>query len=244
MDVEKADAYFKEYKKYESAGLRAKAKEALCNFINSFECLAEKETWVDENVSKLELNGCSCVRYELFEEIIFPVLWKGYENKDIGRMKILAEMEQNCHQNERIREKMNNMTARDIIKECYRLDPNDREVQETYLNLEIHRISIGMHEMPIGILFDDPDNWEEECRQTLNGEIPFIRKLDTENKYQDVINEYENALRDCLEHEDYVGFVSENVKRVNEEYERFASEYSKGKRYEDALRDCTKNADD
>ena len=75
--------YFNEYIKYEQMGLKSKTKECLKYFINSFENYKEKELWTIEYLPKLEFNENSRIRNELYEEIIFPVLLEGYNNKNI-----------------------------------------------------------------------------------------------------------------------------------------------------------------
>jgi hypothetical protein len=73
--------YFNEYVHYKNIGIKPKAKEFIDKFINSFENYMEKEQWTIEYLSKIEMDSNGRIRNELFEEIIFPVLFNGYNNQ-------------------------------------------------------------------------------------------------------------------------------------------------------------------
>jgi hypothetical protein len=116
--------HFNEYLHYENLGIKTKAKECVIKFISSFENYREKELWtleylprlvdnykqrIKENVfnntgfyPKLEEKLNPKIRNEIFEEIIFPVLWNGYKNKDVSLMIWLVKFNQNYYQNKKI----------------------------------------------------------------------------------------------------------------------------------------------
>ncbi|MDR1238552.1 MAG: hypothetical protein LBK27_00400, partial [Treponema sp.] len=93
--------YFNEYVHYKNIGIKSKTKECIDKFINSFENYMEKEQWAVEYLSKPEMDSNGRIRNELFEEIIFPVLLNGYNNKNILQMIWLAKLNQNYYQNHR-----------------------------------------------------------------------------------------------------------------------------------------------
>ncbi|MDR2375875.1 MAG: hypothetical protein LBD96_05485, partial [Treponema sp.] len=114
MDIE----YFNEYLKYEQMGIKSKKKEYLNNFINSLENYNEKVLWTMEYLPKLKFNSNGRIRNELFEEIIFPVLLEGYNNKNINSMIWMVKLNQNFTQNEKLWKKVNYISDLSLIKEC------------------------------------------------------------------------------------------------------------------------------
>ena len=182
--------YFNEYLNYLNTGIKLKAKEYIKKFINSFVNYKEKELWTVEYLPKLDMNNNRRIRNELFEEIIFPVLLNGYNNKNISLMVWLVKLSQNCYQNKKIWEKINYKTDLEIIKECYELDPNNTDVIDLYLELEVKWISYAIHEWPSGILIGNNGATKEECKELLR-EIPFLIKLDRNKKYIEYIKRNE-----------------------------------------------------
>ncbi|GHV09531.1 hypothetical protein FACS189485_22230 [Spirochaetia bacterium] len=189
--------YYDEYIKYKKLGLRIEQKENVQKFIQSFMDFNEKQQWVIENLPKIELDSNRRIRNELFEEVIFPVLLDGYNNKNINLMLWLVKLEQNYYQNKNIWEKISFKTSLQIIKECYTLDPNNTEVIEKYLEIEIRGINYSEHEWPYGILYSNNFATKDECKNILE-EIPFIHKLDRNKKHEKYINEYENRVKEYM----------------------------------------------
>jgi hypothetical protein len=189
--------YYDEYRKYKKLGLRNEQKENIQKIIQSFMDFAEKQQWVIETLPKIEFDLNGRIRNELFEEIIFPVLLDGYNKRNINLMLWLVKLGQNYYQNKKIWEKLNFRTDMQIIKECYTLDPNNTEVMEKYLELEIRGINYSEHEWPYGILYGNNFATKDECKNILE-EIPFIHKLDRNKKYEKYINEYENRVKEYM----------------------------------------------
>jgi hypothetical protein len=190
--------YFNEYLYYKNKGIKPKAKEYILKFINSFENYEEKESWTLENLSKLKQDSNGRLRNELFEEIIFPVLFNGYKNKNVSLMIWLVKLWQNYYQNKRIWEKINYKTCLEIIKECYEIEPNNNDVIDIYLELEISWIAYSKHEWPSGILFGNDGATKEECNIILE-EIPLLYKLDRNKKHFEYIKDYENKVREYMD---------------------------------------------
>jgi hypothetical protein len=90
-------------------------------------------------------------------------------------------------------EEIGNKTDLEIIEECYRIDPFNEEIKETFLELKIRFISNSQHEWPSGILFGMNGASLEECLEIKN-ELPFIKLLDKEKKYEKYIADYESKL--------------------------------------------------
>jgi hypothetical protein len=192
--------YFNEYVHYKHIGIKPKAKEFIDKFINSFENYMEKEQWTKEYLSKLEMDSNGRIRNELFEEIIFPILLNGYNNKNILLMIWLVKLNQNYHQNHKIWEKINYKTEVEIIEECYGLEPDNNDVIDLYLELMINRIDFNMHECPPYILFGNSVAEKDECKILLE-RIGFINKLDRNKKYFEYLCDCEEKIKEYMERE-------------------------------------------
>jgi hypothetical protein len=189
--------YFKEYQKYEQLGIKSKIKECLNNFINSFEKYYEKELWTIEYLPKLEFNKNGRIRNELFEEIIFPVLLEGYNNKNIKLIVWMVKLIQNLYQNNKLWKEINYASNLTLIRECYTLDPNSNEIIDLYLEIMIEKILFRIHEWPYGILIGNTFAEKDECKKLLE-EIPLLNKLDRNKKYNELIMEYENIIKEYI----------------------------------------------
>jgi hypothetical protein len=110
----------------------------------------------------------------------------------------LVKLWQNYYQNKRIWEKINYKTDLEIIKECYEIEPNNNDVIEIYLELEICGIAYSKHEWPSGILFGSDGATKEECKIILE-EIPLLYKLDRNKKHFEYIKDYENKVKEYMD---------------------------------------------
>jgi hypothetical protein len=189
--------YFKKYREYEQLGIKGKAKECLANFIRSFESYEEKESWTLEYLSQLELNAHGRIRNEIFEEIVFPVLWKGYANKDIPSMIWMVRLMQNFNQNMKLWEKTGFLSDLSLIKECYEREPDNTEVIDLYLEILVETVAFRIHEWPQGVLIGNTFAERDECIKLLE-EIPLLNKLDQKGKYRNLIIEYEAILNEYI----------------------------------------------
>jgi hypothetical protein len=190
--------FFNEYLKYEQLGIKSKTKECLHGFINSFENDSEKELWAIEYLPTLEFNKHGRIRNELFEEIIFPVLLKGYNNKNVKLMIWMVKLIQNLYQNSKLSKEINYASDLDLIRECYKLDPKDNEITDLYLEIIIKKIAYRIHEWPYGIIIGNTFAEKDECKKLLE-EIPLLNKLDRNKKYNEFIVEYENIIKEYMD---------------------------------------------
>jgi len=190
--------YYNKYLEYEEKGIKSKAKEYINYFINSFENNNEKNNWTIEYLPKLKFKKNGNIRYELLKEIIFPVLLEGYNNKNINYMIWLAKIIKNYSQGKEIDEKLNYISDLSIIKECYKLDPNNIEVIDLYIKIMAREIIYRIHEWPSGILIGNTSIEKDECKILLNEEIPLLRILDRNKIYNELINEYEYNLKNYI----------------------------------------------
>ena len=191
--------HYKDFVRYRDQGLKEKATEAITQFIDSFENYEEKELWTIEYLPKLEKNifGRIEVRYELFEEIIFPVLLKGYNDKNVELMFWLAKLCQELYRNKKVWEKINRVTEGEILEECYHLEPDNEVIQKMLLGLKISEIDYSIHEWPAGILYGHNGATIDECNIMLN-ELPLIKKLDKNNEHQELIQDFEDKMKEYM----------------------------------------------
>jgi len=189
--------YYNEYLHFKNIGIKPKAKEAIEKFIKSFYNYSEKESWTLEYLPKLDYDSNGRIRNELFEDIIFPVLLDGYNNKNIQLMIWLVKLNQNIYQNNRIWKKIDYKSKLDIIEECYSIDPDNVEIIELYLEIKIEKLNFIMHEYPNAILFG---NYSRECKVLLE-EMLSLKKLDKNNKFNDYFNEYEKNILEYMNRE-------------------------------------------
>jgi hypothetical protein len=193
MDIE----YFNEYLKYEQLGIKSKEKESLNNFISSFKNYDEKVLWTIEYLPKLKFNKNGRIRNELFEEVIFPVLLEGYNNKNIKLMIWMVKLNQNFTQNEKLWKKINYISNLSLIRECYEMEPDNTEIIDLYLETIIEKILFRIHEWPYGILIGNTFAEKDECKKLLE-EIPLLDKLDRNKKYSELIMEYESIINEYI----------------------------------------------
>ena len=191
--------HYHDFLHYKNQGLKEKTTGAITKFIDSFENYEEKESWVLEYLPKLETNiyGRIQVRYELFEQIIFPVLLRGYNNKNVELMLWLAKLCVDFYQNEKVWEKINYISKVEIIEECYTLEPDNEAIRKLLLQLKIEEVEYSTHEWPDGILYGHNGATIDECNILLE-EIPFINKLDKNKEYQEFIQDYENKVKEYM----------------------------------------------
>ncbi|MDR1338785.1 MAG: hypothetical protein LBK58_01840 [Prevotellaceae bacterium] len=190
--------YFDEYIHYKNTGIKSKAKELIRKFIDSFENYAEKEQWTVEYLPKLEMDSNGRIRNELFEEIIFPVLLNGYNNRNTFLMIWLAKLKQNYYQNAGVWKKMNYKTEVEIIRECYELEPDNNDVTDLFLEIMIDRMDFNMHELPEGILFGNSFATKDECKILLE-RIEFMNKLDRNKKYSEYLCDCREKITEYME---------------------------------------------
>ena len=191
--------HYKDFVRYRDQGLKEKATEAITQFIDSFENYEEKELWTIEYLSKRDKYICERteIRYELFEEVLFPVLLKGYNDKDVEFMLWLAKLCQDLYRNEKVWEKINRVTEEEILEECYHLEPDNEVIRKWLLKLKIRGVEYSIHEWPDGILYGHNGATIDECNIMLD-ELPLIKKLDKNNEHQELIQDFEDKMKEYM----------------------------------------------
>lgn len=70
--------YYNAFLEYQEKGLKKKAAACIQAFISSFESEDEIRNWVWFNLEDLVSNRHSRIRHEIFSELVYPVLKRGY----------------------------------------------------------------------------------------------------------------------------------------------------------------------
>ncbi len=155
---------YTEYKKLKDEGLRKEANsktlELIQEYLNSpnlnFINLVIEEAQGDK------------LQFELYREIVFPELLKGYRNADIDSYKKLALTIQNIYDDEKIHLELGGITEIDLLKKIISLDSNNGWALAKYINAQIEWLKYCIHEWPSGILYNGNGANLNECTEILN----------------------------------------------------------------------------
>ncbi|MBN3892325.1 MAG: hypothetical protein HWQ43_25330 [Nostoc sp. JL31] len=196
--------YYKQYLHCKTLGFRSQARQHLQQFITSFASFTEKELWTHEFLENQQCEYEYGIRYELYEQVVFPVLLSGYQKRDPWSVLWLARTAQNFYKVKHLHKQINFKTDYGLLKECYLLAPNNNEVQKGLLSVQIRWLQYCIHEYPTGILYGSVNGATiDECQEILS-EVEFARKLDVEkiqekffNEVQSKVLEYIVRLRSC-----------------------------------------------
>lgn len=178
------------FKMLQSCGKRAEAKDAIDQFILSFETIEEKRSfseWFFSNDFDL------MVRHELYKSVIFPVLLDGYRKKEPWSIRQLAKTAQNLYKAEFLWDQVDHATTLGLLREYARLCPNDSSARQDLLEELIKFFAHCEHEWPAGILYGMNGATNDECLELLSG-VAEARELDSERKYAVYLDEFEIKL--------------------------------------------------
>lgn len=183
--------YYKQYLHYKAVGFRSEARANLQQFIDSFVSITEKEQWTREFLEAGEYGHK--IRYELYEEVVFPALLNGYQRKDPWSVLWLARTAQNLYKVKHLHEQIDLKTDFGLLKECYLLDPNNIEIRKDLLNIQVQWLQYCIHEYPTGILYGNDGATTEECQEILS-EIGFVREFDTKKIQEELLNDVQSKV--------------------------------------------------
>jgi hypothetical protein len=192
--------HYNEFLRCLDKGLKKKAKESLRNFISSFSDDNERIEWVWTYLPVLKKNNRSRVRYELFHELIFPVLKRGYYEGNFKSTLWLAKMIQNIYQAQDLHKELNYVTINQLLRKCIEIDPNSTEAKSLLLTEIVRGLEYAVHELP-GRLYKMNGASLAYCKE-IEDDIELARKLDKSNRYTDFfadltikLNNYKERLR-------------------------------------------------
>lgn len=189
-----ADLY-EQFVSLKNLGKKAEAKAALGLFVASFETLVEKRIWVYSFLEAGEYGHR--VRYEIYENLVYPVLLDGYLKGDATSVAWFARTASNLYTIKSLHPLLKHKTDFALFKEAYRLDPNER-IGTVLLSTLINWFSFSQHEWPAGILYGMDGTDIQQCEDILR-EIKFARSLDHQRKYEGYLSEFEAKVHEYIE---------------------------------------------
>lgn len=191
MNIEHYEAFLK----HEEKGLKKQASESIRAFISSFENIEDTENWVWENLPKLKKNNHSRIRHEIFNDLVYPILKRGYENDDFASTLWLGKLAQNIYQAQKIHKELNWVSAIALYQKSHALDPTNDEARLCLLKATIDRLAYSEHEWPSCILYGNDCATLEEC-DDINAAVQQARQLDKEQNYREFIKQFVEKLNE------------------------------------------------
>ncbi|MEH1787339.1 hypothetical protein [Nostoc sp.] len=189
--------YYEQYLHSKTVGLHSQAKQNLKWFIASFASMTEKQQWTRQFLETQKYEYGNKISYELYEEVVFPALFRGYQNRDFWSALWLARTAQNLYKVKHLHEQINFKTDYELLKECYLLDRSNSDVHKDLLSVQIRWLQYCIHEYPTGILYGVNGATIDECHEILS-EIEFIRELDVEKIHEKFLNEVQSKVLEYL----------------------------------------------
>lgn len=188
-----ADLY-EQFVSLKELGRKAEAKIAVDLFIASFGTAEEIKSWVFAFL-ETEFDRYR-IRHEIYEKLVYPVLLDGYLKNDANCTAWLAKTIYNFYELKEIHSSLKNKGVIQLFEEAYNLDPNE-DVRSRFLESWIAEFDYSQHEWPAGILDGINGTDIKGCEQILQ-EVESVRNLDTQNKYQDYLFDYEAKVREYI----------------------------------------------
>lgn len=185
--------HFEEHKKFVERGLKREATVALRAFIDSITNDRDREKWVLEYLRSLAVTENLVVRHEIFEELVFPVLCKGYKDQDVESTIWLGRLSQNLYRCQILHEQVGSKAQFAFYKEALSLDPSKYEVRRLLLGCYIDFFRYSIHEWPAGVLYGMNGASISECAEIRN-DLVHAMALDEDGTYMEFLDEYAEKL--------------------------------------------------
>tara|TARA_R110000751_G_scaffold206239_1_gene310299 strand:- start:250 stop:864 length:615 start_codon:yes stop_codon:yes gene_type:complete len=181
--------HFEKFELELELGLKKTATASVKKFVNSFENDDEIKSWVWNYLPNLEKNRHSCIRYEIFIDLVYPLLKKGFESRDYNSTLWLGKLVQNVYQTKGIFEELGSNVEMDFFRICYEIDPNVEEGKELLLQSILNWLSHCVHEWPSGMLYGMNGASIEQC-QEIRSEANFAKLLASKERELSFINDF------------------------------------------------------
>jgi hypothetical protein len=186
---------YEQFVALKDAGRRAEAKPFLDLFIASFETEDEIREWVFAFLR--EGSYGHKIRHEIYENLVYPVLLKGYLERDATSIEWLARTVSNLYELRSPHPLLHHKSEIALWKEAYELQPS-RQVQEQLLASELWRFDYAQHEWPAGILCGMNGASLEEYAHILK-DVDFARSLDTDQAYAQYFHDFEAKVHQYMD---------------------------------------------
>ena len=182
---------YRQYVTYKNAGMKAQANTALEVFLASVKPADDTQAW-----TKAFLEGGDFghrIQHEIYECLVFPVLWQGYEDNDAWSLLWLAKTVNNLYRSPSLHALIGYKGERELLTEAYMLQASN-EVRLLLLNADLHWFAYCQHEWPAGILYGRDGASFAECDDILQ-QVSFARELDTGGN-EEFLNAFEKRVRE------------------------------------------------
>jgi hypothetical protein len=177
-------------------GRRKDAGSMLDAFLRSFNSSEEREQWT-RTFLKTHTYGAR-VRYEIYAELIFPVLLAGSKRNDAWSLYWLAGTCQNLYSAHRLYELIKFKRKTDLLKDAYAINRTSSEVCEALLKSLLDDFDYASHEWPAAILWS-PERATPDQYTEIMSEVALARELDRECAYALSIDEFESKVKQYKE---------------------------------------------
>jgi len=189
MDAE----LYQQYLALKDAGKKEQAKMVLDRFIASFQSAEEKEQWVRAFLESGDFGDR--IRHEIYEQLVFPVLLKGYHAKDPWSLLWLAKTNLNLISASWLHSQVDSRSPYELLREAYAIAP-DEAIRNELLLADLRGYAYCEHEWPAGILYDGGLGATLEQCDDLLQEIEFTRTLDREGRHKLYLDSFEAKVKE------------------------------------------------
>ncbi|TVM33688.1 hypothetical protein [Oceanidesulfovibrio marinus] len=176
-------------------GLKDRAKAFLRAFIDSFADEKEKEIWVWRYLEGIDVfREYIKLRYEIFEELVFPVLFRGFQSDHQKSLMWLGLLIPNLNQSmvaEDVREEI--IESKCLVK-AVELDPEDYVAKAVLLLRLIDAFEYVQHEWPNGLVYYYKIFDLQKCAE-FKSKVALARELDVKKQYGEFLDKFEERIK-------------------------------------------------
>lgn len=180
---------YQEYRNAIEQGNRQEASEKVRVFISSFDVNSDRKGWVRQFLESAD-HGHK-IRHELFREIVFPELLKGYQCRDAWSLYYLAQTTRNLRDAYDLWAQIDQRSEDSLLELCHEADPGFRDVGRELLDRVRRKLSFATHEWPAGLCLEI-----EEIEKLLKQG----RKLDRESRHTGFFDEVARDVAEARQH--------------------------------------------
>ncbi len=189
------DERFAKYELVSKQGIKPDIKRAVSEFVDGFENFEQKSEWtkryLDEVVAAQEY--VRRIRFEIYSEVIFPVLAEGAARDDVWSWLWIWRTKQNFWEGETSFAKDFREPEEGLLGRLSRLAPDNETVRTAHLNHIISHLDFCIHEWPAGVLYGMDGATLEQCEE-LHKAVAMARKLDGRKEYEEFLADFETKL--------------------------------------------------
>jgi hypothetical protein len=177
---------YDEFIQAKERGVRSLAASKLRQFIDSFVSESERELWVRQFLESGKYGHK--IHHVLYEEVIFPVLLRGYKAQDPWSLYYLAGTSQNHCRAAELNKQVDWHSARSLLELCFERQPDYRDVRNELLRSVTGRLNFYIHEWPSGLCGEVSD---------VEMELALARRLDPSPSHLEFFEEVDAILEEA-----------------------------------------------